>query len=228
MTRKYTDTDVRSNSYSLFDLAGRYLATYQGDFAFLVSAKAAWFDSRLTVQMVRGVLNCMLSDPNVKNMPTAGDVYFDAKFISNVEIESSSNPNKQHGNSSGDLPWIVSRKLPTRWRKQFLVLNHMQASVVHYLDTDYSGLYYGSHGSYEPSFIWRLRKMCSPHGLMPSPERVILLSETQAVGTITHNCLMTGVHSGKVKGSLLRYWRLCPKCDANVLQSNPSAQLQIS
>ena len=66
---KYTDRDVRENN-SLVEFAMEYLLHYQGEFDFLVDCKMRISTGHdLTVGMVRGVLNCMRSDPRVTRMP---------------------------------------------------------------------------------------------------------------------------------------------------------------
>ena len=58
---KFTDRDVRENIH-LGKVAVRFLENYGGDFDFLVAAKRASRKDELTIQMVRGTLNCMRSD----------------------------------------------------------------------------------------------------------------------------------------------------------------------
>lgn len=63
---KYTDRDVREGGAELVDLALGYLTRYQGEFDYLLDAKARIRDGRsLTVPQVRGVLNCMRHDTRI-------------------------------------------------------------------------------------------------------------------------------------------------------------------
>jgi hypothetical protein len=62
---KYTERDVKENE-NLRTLAYLYLASYQGDFAFLVDCKQrVELDMTLTTGMVKGILNCMRVDPRL-------------------------------------------------------------------------------------------------------------------------------------------------------------------
>lgn len=61
--RRYTDRDVRVNFNEAYRVVHDYLASYEGEFEFLVDCKmriAA--DYSLTTGMIRGVLNCMRVD----------------------------------------------------------------------------------------------------------------------------------------------------------------------
>lgn len=72
---KYTDRDVREDP-DLVKLVSEYLHQYGGDFEFLTSAKRALAAyGALPTGIVRGVLNCMRTDPkwNVP-MPTPSSV----------------------------------------------------------------------------------------------------------------------------------------------------------
>lgn len=62
---KYTDRDVRENE-DFQVMVYKYLDKYDGEFEFLVSCKQrAALGMSLTVGMMRGVLNCMRTDPRL-------------------------------------------------------------------------------------------------------------------------------------------------------------------
>lgn len=62
---KYTDRDVRENE-DFAVMAREYVENYEGEFPFLIDCKMR-LDSglKLSVGMVRGILNCMRIDPRV-------------------------------------------------------------------------------------------------------------------------------------------------------------------
>jgi hypothetical protein len=63
---KFTDTDIREDP-ALFNVAYNFLATYAGEFEFLVHAKAQYLTMHeLPLGTVRGVLNCMRAMPNAQ------------------------------------------------------------------------------------------------------------------------------------------------------------------
>lgn len=68
--RRYNDRDVRADWKNLYALATRYLREYWGDFHPLRTAKNLISEGGyLELEQVRVVLNCMIHDSNVVNMP---------------------------------------------------------------------------------------------------------------------------------------------------------------
>ena len=68
--RKYNNRDVRADRDRLTAIAYAYLARYAGNWEVLLSAKEAAKEGHgLTDHGLRVVLNSMLSDPSVRNMP---------------------------------------------------------------------------------------------------------------------------------------------------------------
>lgn len=73
---KYTDRDVRDNPGQMFALVEEYLNNYTGEFDFLVDCKMRVAQNvSLTTGMVRGVLNCMRSDPRIRLQMPAPRAY---------------------------------------------------------------------------------------------------------------------------------------------------------
>ena len=68
-SHKYTDRDVREQP-TLLGIAANYALHYEGEFQFMLDAQTMMRErGTLPVQVARGVLNCMLADPRVFDMP---------------------------------------------------------------------------------------------------------------------------------------------------------------
>lgn len=68
--RRYNDQDVRADWKNLYAIAARYLLEYWGDFHPLRTAKNIISEGGyLELEQVRVVLNCMIHDSSVVNMP---------------------------------------------------------------------------------------------------------------------------------------------------------------
>lgn len=69
-SRRYTDQDVRADWTNLYWIASRYLNQYTGTFHPLRAAKNLLHQGTpLEVEQLRVVLNCMIHDTQVVNMP---------------------------------------------------------------------------------------------------------------------------------------------------------------
>ena len=81
MDRRYTDRDVK-NDERLYQIALEYLGSYSGTFQVLIDMKRAYITGhRLNVVQIRTILNCMLADPFVVNMPVPEIRPFDASAV---------------------------------------------------------------------------------------------------------------------------------------------------
>jgi hypothetical protein len=79
MDRRYDNYDVRTDK-RLRPLAYEFLKQYKGDFSFLNECRRFLNDrGYLGDSHVRGVLNSMLADPTVTNMPVPIKTVFDAR-----------------------------------------------------------------------------------------------------------------------------------------------------
>ena len=202
MDRRYTDYDVRANP-NLRALAFDYLRQYNGQFQFLNECKAVLESGRLSDQQVRGVLNSMLADPKVTNMPTPVHTAFDAGQFApprrSLELNVSARPE----------PVRQTIKLPTRWHYEFGISNHKQARVIHNVDPR------RSHGILDVDkweirwiFFWK----CAGYS-MPKPyeKRLALFNFDDAV-------LMISTHEAAhikhlTEGGTKRAWKWCVQCD---------------
>lgn len=150
---RYVDRDVRDDA-NLVDVAESYVQRYTGDFSFLLDCRERLVvGGGLTVSQVRGVLNCMRSDPRVGHLPAPRrEPMVGAKII--------------------QLPTRVTHKqrpfpymnLQVRWKHEFGISTHKQARVVHRVRRD-SGIRYYLHATESPfheRFKSRLRWVCVP------------------------------------------------------------------
>lgn len=102
---KYTDRDVRDNPGQMFALVEEYLSNYTGEFDFLVDCKMRVAQGvSLTTGMVRGVLNCMRSDPRIRLQMPAPKVVEDDDEADVVPIRAArtarceiTEPHEPHG-----------------------------------------------------------------------------------------------------------------------------------
>jgi len=166
LNAKYTDEDVR-RSQELTDIALRYLEGYQGDFAFLVRAKN-YLEARgtLPAATVRGILNCMRSDP------------YAAMLL----------PSTPDGRSVSDRPATTRRHLTavpqrpayvvvnTTWKMQYLLSTHKIAEVYHVLRIEYCQLRWYTHAR---AFAPKLYVWCSKDFTYSREGAYILTNDTQ-------------------------------------------------
>jgi hypothetical protein len=122
---KFIDTDVRADP-SLRRLAGAYLRDYAGGFEFLVDAKVAAMQGQLSVQTVRGVLNCMLADPKI--LVSGPDLPAARSVLRRVELQ---RPARVQLKARFKLP-VLSSKWPS-------------AYLAHYLDPRHTELWWFPH-----------------------------------------------------------------------------------
>lgn len=136
---RYTDRDVRENQY-LYYVAVEYLHSYGGDFEFLVRAKRSLEAiGSLPVATIRGVLNCMRSDPSAA-----------------INLPSPKPPRLK----------VVTIQRPARIRlkatfhKQYLTSTWPTARLSHWLDPVRTVLWWHPHTA---SYSWDPYPLCSMH-----------------------------------------------------------------
>lgn len=128
--RKYTDEDVRADD-SLRTLALAYVKTYQGEFPPLARLEYLVRTDQLvglTVSQARMVLNCMLHDANVINLPTpTGKVFNAAEHYSPTgRISREHRPRIQ---TVRPLPSVIP--LRSSWKDPFLYSSWQTAKLIH-------------------------------------------------------------------------------------------------
>jgi len=211
---KFTDGHVRK-SEGLRETAYRYVDQYDGTFQFLVTAREAYkANGCLTVQTVRGVLNCMLADASVLNMPQPERLTFDARSPARprrgvdfgpagVDVVASPghhldpfDPEFEYPNEDEDdedeareIQPNPNRQvdLRVRWKVAFGVSNHVQASVIHRLDRAKSTCtWYPSQSWDKKDIIWRIKWICMPgYRANANPfGKLFLLTEEQLEETL--------------------------------------------
>jgi hypothetical protein len=200
---------------SLVALAEAYLRDYSGDFSYLLEAKRnVLHNFRLHDSVIKGVLNCMLGDPTVVDMPQPGNYRFDASqhIGPRTSMDDYVDNDWPRPPAPPPLPKVIGLK--TRWRMTHGVINSKQARAIHMVDTEWSGARYSPDTG---AINWRLRWLCKPHPMYYSPLRgqFFLLRYDQMQTTLRLKCLtMSPTQFGKVEmlGGLLRDWRECRQC----------------
>lgn len=89
MTTEVARYSVEHVTPELMRIAVLYVQQYRGDFPYLLNVRnriAAMGEKSLTRYMAKGVLNCMLHDPNVRNLPPPRAVIFDVEEIEEVRV----------------------------------------------------------------------------------------------------------------------------------------------
>lgn len=133
--RRYTDRDVREHP-ELVSVARNFLFGYGGDFEFLRNARdALQGGGALSVGVIRGVLNCMRTDPLVSGylpVPPSGAPLtllhpwqpIDPRPVSVIPAR----------------PPRV--RIQATFKKQFLISTHPTAQTFHLLDTEHCQLWW--------------------------------------------------------------------------------------
>lgn len=139
MDRKYTDLDVRSDR-TLAPIAYEYLKQYTGEFQFLRECKSYYAEmGRLAHAHIRGVLNCMLADPKVRDMPVPTMKVFSASSydlygMQPVEYVRHAESPEEEAERELQRERSYSYPLPTRWRYPHGMSNHKRSHVIHTVD----------------------------------------------------------------------------------------------
>lgn len=125
---RYNDREVRED-LKLQACAIRYVQSYQGDFEFLVRAKMFLHQNgTLPVATLRGVLNCMRSDPmGAMSLPQTPTGRF-APTESRLQQRA--------------IEVVTTRPVTVRvqWKMKYILSNHKLAQVAHLLRPDTSEL----------------------------------------------------------------------------------------
>ncbi len=123
--RKYTDADVRHDP-NLKPLALAYISVYKGEFEPLVKLTEIVRTHgvhELTVSQARMVLNCMLHDANVINLPTPSRTPFDAAEHYPSAYAVARKIRKQ------PLPSVIPMK--SKWKDPFFFSTWPTAKLLH-------------------------------------------------------------------------------------------------
>lgn len=155
---RYEDRHVRGDR-SLVDAAEEYVQGYVGEFLFLLDCRDRLATGqRLTVGQVRGVLNCMRSDPRVGALP----------------VPETTTTTSSTGTGSNVINIAMRRSVrrsrppyfdvPVRWHLVLGISNHKLASVVHRVDRTSTIRYYphAVQDRFEDRFQCRIRWVCTP------------------------------------------------------------------
>lgn len=141
-SRKYTDQDIYK-TMALIGVAEEYLLNYSGGFRFLTSCREYMIrNGAITISMARGVLNCMLMDPNVDYLPAPRDLT-DATTITIPK------PLKPR-------PRLTRVYVKVRWKYRYVLSTHKVARVAHILHPASRLAFYPATNSYS----WELRVWC--------------------------------------------------------------------
>jgi hypothetical protein len=151
-------------------VAIQYVHQYQGDFSYLVDVKnriAAMGEKSLTRYMIKGVLNCMLHDPNVVNLPRPETIVFDvveevhvsrrtrrvrrmrfdlresAATDWDMESELEADREEEAGAANIEKPQLNPYRrleLKSRWKFDYGISDHTKACRVHIVDPSSSAV----------------------------------------------------------------------------------------
>jgi hypothetical protein len=194
-------------------MAEEYLNYYVGDFPYLVSARNAMAEGlEIPVQVVRGVLNCML-----------GDMHWSARLPTPKPMM------PPDFSKPFDPPWpgptrptIGRIPLKVKWRLPYGVVNAKAAKAVHLLDQNRSQLTYKTTVHMDETesseYEWQIYWVCRSRSvnLFESPAgKLVLLSVGQAASTVHQGVLAMGRSARRAapfNGTLFRDWRYCRQC----------------
>ncbi len=202
--RRYTDYDVRSNP-DLRELAHRYLRQYNGNFQFLNEARNMLLrGEQMHYATIRGVLNSMLADPTVVNMPEP--------VLNPFNAGGPFDPPKGLDLNFHPGPPVLRRpttiKVPARWRFLYGISNHTQALAVHVVDPERShGILHVTPWEVNYKLFW----LCAGYSLpQPYHEKLALFGLDDAIlliqtGEAAHIKHLT-------KGETKRPWKWCRTC----------------
>lgn len=214
MTQRFEIVHVRGRE-DLRELVKEYLDQYSGSFDYLLWAKNM-HDKGYPMgdSVVKGVLNCMVSDPRVTNMPRPVlPPGFDASLAARSD-DPFSPTLVGDAFSDGDRSWYPKVfRLKTKWRPTFGVSLRPQACLIHTIDTGASGLKLVVDRPGEQRFIWDLAWLCNPLLALASTNKdgnkyagvYRLLTTQDAVGLVNGQA----VHDARLQ----RKWKWCTKCE---------------
>jgi hypothetical protein len=222
MTRRWQDSDVRSRP-ELWTMATDYLTQYTGDFPYLVEARRAIASgNQLRTSVVRGVLNCMMGDSKVINMPEPIDSRFDAQprcvdFDDPFGVD-------QVEDLPKPLPPPKTVYLNVRWKMTHGVVNHKAARALHLIDPKTSVAKWWTDTG---EIRWQIGWACKSRAIYFSPiaGQIFLLRPDQVKTTLRIGCLTMSpaqFNGHEMKGSLVRDWRECKQCLLFANQSSHS------
>lgn len=195
MDRPYSNKDVL-NDERLRPIAYNFIKAYNGEWYVLREIKKRYTQEHtLSVSHVRVVLNSMLSDPTVHNMPVPQCKPFDA---GDPTIEPS------HARVPARRQVIAQpKRLKTRFRRKYGYSPRPQARYVHMVDPTSHIKYFPAVLNPDHQFQVKLSWLCRDTWQMPSRvERNVKL--------VTHVTMKKMTQDG---------WRLCPKCLARSSQA---------
>lgn len=159
---------------TLAALAVRYVIAYTGDFEYLVNMKnrvAVMGSKSLNKYMIKGILNCMLVDPNVRNLPRPQAVIFDVEEeIREVRVttrrrrvRASAFDLAEEGFNRHEIDegWGDEEYVPrvnpyrritlkSRWKFDYGISDHVKSCRVHIIDHSYPAVHWRPGGP-EPS-----------------------------------------------------------------------------
>lgn len=217
MDSRYTDMHVRRDP-SLTTLAYRYLQEYDGTFEFLTSARRLVIaDMDLNTATIRGVLNCMLADGNVVNMPEPAYMPFDAN--DGVQSQRSRGPIFERGEGGEvriNLPQKL-RKIPlrTNWRREYAVSVVRQAHLVHGIDPR-SGLVKYVNALIDGQrlaewYRWEINFYCTTTKHIHS-EPDYYTRRYRFLDTVQARLLLADGTAPSLADLPARLWKVCAKC----------------
>lgn len=229
MTRRWQDSDVRSRP-ELRSIVEDYLSQYSGDFPYLVEARRASMHNQLRVPVIRGVLNCMMGDSKVVDMPEPIDSTFSAqprrRGISFEEEDPF--PSFEEPEPTPFGPKTVY--LNVKWKMTHGVINHKVSRVLHLIDprTSSAKLWLDTN-----EIRWQIGWVCKSRATYYSPiaGQIFLVRPDQVRTTLRLGCLTMSprqFNGHEMKGGLVRPWRVCKQCLTLADQSIPSEVLTIS
>ena len=226
MDRKYTDADVRGDM-ELRVLAVKYLRQYHGNFEFLVSCKQALLDGQaLKEGTIRGILNCMLADPNVINMPEPAKSMFDAGEAGRFIIVTGPAPVEYKLEMKKTVetryPYFPRRiKTSTKINYAYGLSLAAQACLIHVVDRDRSGLFmYAAPDPFKNKFMWELYWKCSQYRIR-AKDRSVLRDRYRLVRYTTARTIIRNGSHYKYPEIRSANWKWCRQClDSEGLSSH--------
>lgn len=142
---KYTSLDVRDDP-QLRPLAYEYLKQYTGDFEFLRIAKMRWERGEyLHDGVIKGILNCMLADPRVAEMPSPTYRSFEPRnytsMVDDYDDDFEPEPVYPRRRSRQRL---ASSIIPVKYtiKFPFITSGNEQAQKLHFVDDKYEANWY--------------------------------------------------------------------------------------
>lgn len=232
--RKFTVAHVQRDP-QLRQLAIDYLGQWAGEFDFLSNAKQAIESGEgLRPEVVKGILNCMLADANVRNMPEVPDLSFDAggnPFAAPSEdtlpsltlspdrrrLEFEMRPKPKYGQGyHGEVP------MKTKWNKPHIISMASNAKLVHEINphTSYLDWWKGRDDWNGRDFRWKMELYCDNafwmKGVGPRfqfTSRYVFLTPREAFWLVEKKALelpwTTDLQGNKLAD---RDWKWCMKC----------------